>query len=1169
MNSLKKMWLLPLVLAVIFTACPTPEQEFTLKAVELTAGANVDAEADDTGATVTFTGAAGLALTPADFTISEGGAIDSVAVDGNAVSVMVSFAANDSQDEAKTYTVGISSASKLIKGGAAVTITQSAAGDTRKTLTAGSAVTAAASDTSAPVTFSGATGLTVGDNLETADFTVSAGGTVSTVAVDGEIATVTITFGANNDTQPKIYTVGISSGSENIKGSSTVTITQAGKTFTSETAKYVSFSTGNDGNPGTEELPWKTIAKVNSHTFNPGEAILFKSGDTWTWDAEHGSSENFLAPQGSGAEGNPIIINSYGTGAKPKLDGKALVKNVIRLHNQQYWEISNLEITSMAAGWTNPTSRTDAQGALINDKDVRGIYISGDSGETLNGFNLHDLNIHDVTGVLNWIGGATYINNPAAVQNYPGSYNQTGWDASKKTGAIIVDALKNSGHSNPTIFNKVTIENNELLRNSFGAFTIKQAHGGSSGVKWADPAMTSYPYNTNTNWKPHTNIVVRGNYIDQSGYYHGDGIYLTSVKNGLVEKNVIKNPGVCGIEMYWSDSITVQYNEVYGSTNKGGGNDTNGIDPDVRTSNIIVQYNYVHDNGDGILICGNYTSIIRYNILYNNTHRYVRDVTDRGYIQVYNNIMYNTVAQVETPGTILFSGRRSSNSNNEVWEFKNNVFYNAHAGTTASYFDQENNFSYANNLYYGIGVTPPAKDATPITADPGFAGLLSSFPAKEFADSAAKRVSNFDFLKPGAGSPLINQGAALASTTGKIDIQTDGKDYAGVTLSGKEDIGLFSSDFKGLAGFVTNEDDDKVPGAEVTIDGQTAVSDADGRYSFANVAPGSYTITVTHEDYEDAQQAFSANADAPSYLILKTGEFGGAAVFRDVSGTITSGGSPLAGVTVTIGKNGNTAGTATSGANGAYTITNVPSGSDYTITASKEDYDTNSITGYQVPRTGNLAAADIILISSTHVYYEEDFDTLDDWNILSQGEGHTVEIVEDADDHEKKYLHINKTTSGSSSSFAGIVNKTNAGAQGVFTYEIRLKRSLSSSSGNGQYSVYSYQADKFTGAMGSANPSANIAIVGGKIKTHFAAGSSATTDIQTYEANTWYTITLRIDTATDTFVFYVDGVNMGNGNLRTAVNTLDKITIGSGTSGSGFDDLWVDYIKMYQGEPQF
>jgi lysophospholipase L1-like esterase len=281
-----------------------------------------------------------------------------------------------------------------------------------------------------------------------------------------------------------------------------------------------------------------------------------------------------------------------------------------------------------------------------------------------------------------------------------------------------------------------------------------------------------------------------------------------------------------------------------------------------------------------------------------------------------------------------------------------------------------------------------------------------------------------------------------------------------------------------------------------------------------------------------------------------------------ISGVVTSGGKLLTGATVTIDKSGSTSATAVSGTDGAYTLAGVSTGVGYTITASKEGYEVAMLTGFTVSLTGTLEPVNFTLVSATNVYYNELFDTLEGWEI-SVGEGHTVEIIADPDDPANKMLHIYKPGGTGAS---GIYNKTNAGAYGVFTVETRMKRSQVPAT-YGQFHLYTYQADKFAGNS-SANPSANIAMER-DIRTHFTTGSSTTTTIQSYTANTWYKITLRIDTATDIFDFYVDDVKKGTGNLRTVVDTIDIFNICAGYDNGTFGDFWVDYIKVYQGEPQF
>src|SRR5690606_8086408 len=104
---------------------------------------------------------------------------------------------------------------------------------------------------------------------------------------------------------------------------------------------YVDADNGSDTYDGlSESTAWKSLEKVNSITFLPGTKILFKSGGIWVGQ---------LKPKGSGSASMPIIIDKYGTGAKPLIDGNGLEgEGVVYLYNQSYWEINNLEITNNA-----------------------------------------------------------------------------------------------------------------------------------------------------------------------------------------------------------------------------------------------------------------------------------------------------------------------------------------------------------------------------------------------------------------------------------------------------------------------------------------------------------------------------------------------------------------------------------------------------------------------------------------------------------------------------------------------------------------------------------------------------------------------------------------------------------------------------------------------------
>lgn len=134
---------------------------------------------------------------------------------------------------------------------------------------------------------------------------------------------------------------------------------------------YVDCGAGSDHNRGdSATTAWGTPGKVSETTFAPGDSILFRratqcDGSVW--------------PKGSGADGMPIRIGAYGTGSLPVIHaGKA--EAAIKLFDQQYWEVENLE-TSGGAPY--------------------GVFIGASANDrTLTHFVLRDLVVHDVGGDL-------------------------------------------------------------------------------------------------------------------------------------------------------------------------------------------------------------------------------------------------------------------------------------------------------------------------------------------------------------------------------------------------------------------------------------------------------------------------------------------------------------------------------------------------------------------------------------------------------------------------------------------------------------------------------------------------------------------------------------------------------------------------------------------------
>lgn len=533
------------------------------------------------------------------------------------------------------------------------------------------------------------------------------------------------------------------------------------------TTYYVSASAGSDQNSGTSEsTPWKSLTKVDAVTFQPGDTILFKAGDSWTGQ---------LWPKGSGSSAAPVQINAYGTGTKPRIAGAGRVADAVKLWNQQYWEIRGLDVSNAATATSTP-------GANLGD--FRGIHVGGDNGKSLDHFVVDSVSVHDVTGEVNWIGGS-------AGDNKPGINWHTGWDRSKNTGGIVFNTTVPNVTAPPstaTVFHDVVIENSSIHNTSFGGIILKQYTGDAPGAVstgWGKRSSAGDP-----RFAPFTQVTIQNNYVTQSGTAYGcDGIYITDVRGGLVQHNLVDRVGTSGIELYTTDKVTVQNNETTGTVRKAGGADFNGIDTDIATTNSVVQYNYIHNNGDGYLACacqalGFGSAVFRYNVLASNSRTAVLLSNSPGdTTKLYNNTVYNTAAA----NLVIGSGGTNT--------FTNNIFYTtvARPGMSTS-----SGVIYNNNLYGGNSPVVPSGDTKAVIGNPRFSNPSAGGTGTEATGPDLNAGLNW---KIAANSPAANAGITVADN--------GGRDYAAATVPIVPDIGAlqhtgpssvpFGDDFDALA----------------------------------------------------------------------------------------------------------------------------------------------------------------------------------------------------------------------------------------------------------------------------------------------------------------------------------------------------------------------------------
>lgn len=533
---------------------------------------------------------------------------------------------------------------------------------------------------------------------------------------------------------------------------------------------YFDSENGNDNNDGTSEAAaWKSITKLENETLAPGTHILLKRGGVW-------SGED-LVFKGSGTNGNPIIIDAYGSGDKPLLEGLGQSTGVIKIFNQEYIEISNLHITNLGA---------------VKDGLRRGIHVIADNFGALHHLHFTDLMFTDINGT-DGLDGGVYAND----------------DDKKRSGAIFLEVR---GDDVQTYFDDLLLDKSYFYDvSNFGFANISH---------WSDLTIDSdfssnvVPGTSNDdyvhNFVPSKNVLIKRNRFEN---INSQGVIIRTAEDPIMEYNLFYYCSIGrGSDNACFNSKTTgaiwRYNESCFTEYTEGKSDGAGIDSDLRSKNTVIEYNYCHDNEyGGVITTGgsfegsfNDNTVIRYNILLNNGINGIRICNMNTNLQAYNNLIYYDNA--ESSNSLVFthlSDRTTQGPINSI--ITNNIFYttNGNGTFTADVEDTDTRFeavNYSNNVYYGIDAAYQyPDDANKITEDPLF--IDNTVPTEDIggyvllgSDGLPTGEVSFNFLS-GFGlsdnSPAIDAGSLdNISEVPEFDFQNNAV-YTGTTI----DIGAF------------------------------------------------------------------------------------------------------------------------------------------------------------------------------------------------------------------------------------------------------------------------------------------------------------------------------------------------------------------------------------------
>ena len=567
---------------------------------------------------------------------------------------------------------------------------------------------------------------------------------------------------------------------------------------TGDVAYYVDAVNGNDDNDGTSpETAWKTLKKASSiRKLTAGGKILLKAGCTW-------NDEQLLVNGAEGTADEPVVIGSYGEGAKPVINGNganwtyATKEDLAAVHirNSQNIVVENLDITnwdaSAGAIGTYKQSSKLLSGLVVENRDA---------GELVN-VTIRNNKIHDVNGKMQ--GGAN-----------------------KGAGGLIV--LVTGGGSNHTgkvesYYAGLTIDGNEVYNVCHEAIYMESVWASRKlvGGTYSD---TTYQNAGNSKWIGSSDVEINNNYVHDVA---GDGIVPINTTDATVEYNLIDNsadsnwdysanPNHAALWSWDSNNVTFRYNEAFNtsehSIGSAVGNDSMAFDFDYGVQNCVYEYNYSHDNlGGFLMLCpgpgASVNNIARYNVSVNDGKYDGAPMIRMGTgkygslgIQIYNNTMY-----WENNG-----GYTMALTPDSAWEGStikavtvfNNIFYGpAKSGSVST----KSGITYSNNLVYSEDGSAQdvykasANDANAVYADPKFVNT-EDYTTGTWADGKTT-LGTADGFKIQEGSPAIDAGRALPEapsytddTLGKELVKNEAAiptvDYYGTALSdGKIDIG--------------------------------------------------------------------------------------------------------------------------------------------------------------------------------------------------------------------------------------------------------------------------------------------------------------------------------------------------------------------------------------------
>ena len=380
---------------------------------------------------------------------------------------------------------------------------------------------------------------------------------------DGALSTVRNPIHSYSVTGSFEVSLAIGAGSDMGSTTRTIVVSQESPTYYVDTNSL----TASDSNPGTADLPWKTIAKANQ-VLIAGDTVYIKAG----------TYNSAIAPENTGSKGKPITYCAFGSDAVTIRD----TTYGIRISGKSYITVSGISCYNLDQFLYIENGASHNTIAFCKFDHGRG---TGWNGSIIMGSSSY-----------NWIHHCTFSNYGSLATSDFGAVLDIGSEEVSTDysnyNLIENNALFHGGHHVLGVFGKFNVIRNNYIHNEIW----------SSGHGYRNVYFNGYVANSGWN-------LFEGNRIGYAGPNTQDrnssGTALGSTHN-IVRKNYFYHNDGSGLSMSVTSSYIsdITYNKIYNNSFLHNGWDADNI-PDAMTSAIglaiyggswIIKYNAIKNN---------------------------------------------------------------------------------------------------------------------------------------------------------------------------------------------------------------------------------------------------------------------------------------------------------------------------------------------------------------------------------------------------------------------------------------------------------------------------------------------------------------------------------------------------------------------------------------------